>query len=150
MADLHGKSINVMQVMAGSDTAGISLCAIVYYVLETPRIQQRLHSELVSTGFSSPFSFKLLENLPYLAAVILEATRVHPGVGLPLERIVPPEGLGLSDGRYIPAGTIVGMNAWVVHQDKGVFGENRVFSSRNDGYRGLKRAWKPFSRGDPG
>lgn len=46
---------------------------------------------------------------------------MHPGVGLPLERVVPPEGLKLPDGRFIAAGTAVGMNAWVVHREKEIF-----------------------------
>lgn len=50
--------------------------------------------------------------------------RMHPGVGLPLERIVPDEGLTLPDGRFVPAGTIVGMSAWVVHMNKDVFGQD--------------------------
>lgn len=49
--------------------------------------------------------------------------RLHPGVGFPLERYVPQEGLDIGDF-HIPAGTIVGMNAWVVHRDKTIYGED--------------------------
>jgi cytochrome P450 len=42
---------------------------------------------------------------------------------MPLERVVPEEGLTLGRVR-LPAGTIVGMNAWVIHRDKKVYGEN--------------------------
>lgn len=40
-----------------------------------------------------------------------------------LERIVPQGGLTLH-GHYLPAGTIVGINAWVVHYDEDVFGDD--------------------------
>ena len=49
--------------------------------------------------------------------------RLHPGVGFPLERYVPEEGLRV-DNIFLPGGTIIGMNAWVVHYDKTVFGED--------------------------
>jgi len=49
--------------------------------------------------------------------------RLHPGVGFPLERYVPEEGLKVGDV-FLPRGTIVGMNAWVVHHDRTVFGED--------------------------
>lgn len=52
-----------------------------------------------------------------------EALRMHPGVGFPLERIVPASGARLC-GVDLPAGTIVGMNAWVVHEDTEIFGED--------------------------
>lgn len=47
--------------------------------------------------------------------------RMHPGVQLPLERIVPVGGATLCDV-HIPAGTIVGVNAAVVHRDTEIFG----------------------------
>lgn len=50
-----------------------------------------------------------------------EAMRLHPGVGMPLERVVPEGGATLC-GEFIPGGTIVGVNAWVVHHSKEVFG----------------------------
>jgi cytochrome P450 len=49
--------------------------------------------------------------------------RLHPGVGFPLERYVPEEGLRV-DNVFLPGGTIVGMNAWVVHYNKTIFGKD--------------------------
>jgi cytochrome P450 len=49
--------------------------------------------------------------------------RLHPGVGFPLERFVPEEGLKVDDV-FLPAGTIVGMHAWVVHRDRAIFGKD--------------------------
>lgn len=42
-----------------------------------------------------------------------------------LERIVP-EGGATFDGVFLPGGTIVGMNPWVVARDKKVYGEDAV------------------------
>jgi cytochrome P450 len=52
-----------------------------------------------------------------------EATRLHPGVGFPLERYVPPEGATLC-GHLLAPGTNVSMMAPVVQIDPEVFGED--------------------------
>lgn len=39
----------------------------------------------------------------YLQACVKEALRLHPATGLPLERIVPKDGVVLS-GTYFPSG----------------------------------------------
>ncbi|KAK2766963.1 hypothetical protein FQN54_006279 [Arachnomyces sp. PD_36] len=109
-------------VLAGSDTTAITLCAATYYVLKNPEVQRKLEKELDSANLEFPVSWKATQTLPYLDAVMLEAMRIHSGVGLMLERIVPKEGFTLPDGRYIPAGTIVGMNPWVIHRNEEVFG----------------------------
>jgi cytochrome P450 len=49
---------------------------------------------------------------------------MHPVIGGILERIVPAEGLTLSDGRFIAPGTKIGISAWVSSRDKSVYGED--------------------------
>lgn len=53
--------------------------------------------------------------------MIKEALRIHPAVALPLERIVPKDGLQINQ-HFIPEGTTIGINAWVVNYDTAVFG----------------------------
>jgi cytochrome P450 len=55
--------------------------------------------------------------------VIHETLRFHPNTGLILERVVPKEG-AVIDGYALPAGTIVGVNAWTIHFDKSIYGED--------------------------
>ena len=114
----------LINILAGSDTTAILLRAIVYYVLKDPRIHKKLQTELGEANLARPVTYKESHRLSYLDAVVLEACRVHPGVGLLLERIVPESGLTLADGTVIPPGTIVGMNAWVIHQNKSIFGQD--------------------------
>lgn len=52
-----------------------------------------------------------------------EAMRCCPGVSFPLERLVPEGGTELC-GFHLRAGTIVGMNAAVIHRDKSIYGED--------------------------
>ena len=59
--------------------------------------------------------------MPYFQACMREALRMHPAVGLLLERIVPLEGATIS-GAFLPGGTIVGINPWVAARDKNVYG----------------------------
>ena len=49
--------------------------------------------------------------LPYLNAVIEESLRIYPPAALSLTRIVPRGGARIL-GRYIPAGTGVGVTSW--------------------------------------
>jgi cytochrome P450 len=121
-------SYTVSNMNAGSDTTAISLRAIIYYTLKNPQTGKRLREELTlalhENRISLPISWKQSqEELPYLDAVIREALRLHPAVGLLLERVVPAEGLQLPDGPFLPAGTIVGANPWIIHRHQ-VFGDN--------------------------
>jgi cytochrome P450 len=122
-------SYTVSNMNAGSDTTAISLRAILYYTLKSPRVMAKLYEELTTAyqecRISLPVSWKQSqEELPYLDAVIKEAFRLHPAVGLLLERIVPTGGLQLpKGGPYLPAGTIVGANPWIIHRHS-IFGED--------------------------
>ena len=50
-----------------------------------------------------------------------EAERIHLAIVLPLERIVPAEGATICGQRF-SSGTVVEINAWVVHRDQAIFG----------------------------
>lgn len=96
-----------------------------YFLLKHPSTYQKLVKELDSAQVpNGPIPYAHTSELPYLNAVIREAIRLHPAVSMMLERVVPPGGLRLDDGRGIPAGTVVGINPWVVNRDFGVFGDD--------------------------
>ncbi|KAL1621649.1 hypothetical protein SLS56_009119 [Neofusicoccum ribis] len=105
-------------IAAGSDTTAISLRSILYYLLKHPQAHHKLVEELRSTKFET------FPSLPYMDAFVKEAMRLHPAVGMNMERVVPASGLELPDGAgRIQPGTIVGVNAWVIHRDPSVFGD---------------------------
>jgi cytochrome P450 len=91
------------------------------HLLRNPRCLSKLQDELRNTNLSPLPQWKETNALPYLGAVVKEALRIHPAVGLLLERIVPEGGVTLC-GQLFPAGTIVGCNPAVVHFDKKVYG----------------------------
>lgn len=110
---------------AGADSTSITLSTAMYHLLKNPSTYNRLQSEIDNAAklgkISDPITFKEAQELPYLQAVIKEALRIHPAVGLPLQRIVPPEGATLVGHRF-PAGTTVGIDGWVAHRNKSVYG----------------------------
>lgn len=114
----------LINMLAGADTTAITLRAIFYYLLRSPAAYAKLVSELDAANLPEPVTYRSTENLPYFNAVVKESMRLHPGVGLLLERIVPQGGLQMPDGSTIPTGTIVGLNPWVVHRDPKVFGDD--------------------------
>ena len=113
-------------INAGSDTIASTLRAIFYFLLKRPESLAELMAELKQAEAAGKLTVPLptwseCQALPYLNAVIKEGLRLNPAVALPLERIVPPTGLTIGDVRLLP-GTIVGINPWVLHRDRRIFG----------------------------
>ncbi|KAE8393372.1 hypothetical protein ETB97_003618 [Aspergillus alliaceus] len=109
-------------IAAGSDTTASTMAGAVYYILKNRSVYNRLREELRGAGLSTPAQWKEIRSLTYLDAVMREAMRIHPGIGLLIERVVPKGGFMLPDGRFVPEGTIVGMNPWVINRNESVFG----------------------------
>jgi len=93
-------------VAAGSDTTGISLRAIFYYIITNPGVYSKLMDEIntfVKDGkVSDPITFAESLKMRYFCACVKEALRMHSAVGYILPRYVP-EGGRLISGRYFPA-----------------------------------------------
>lgn len=123
----HVFLVGLANINAGSDTTATSLSGILYYLLRTPRVLAKLREEIESFTAQGQLSahptFKETQRMPYFDAVVKEALRLHSAVGLPLWRVVPEGGVDIA-GRYLPAGTNVGINAWVAHFNEGVWGSD--------------------------
>jgi len=127
-------SMAVSMAFAGSETTAISLAAVFYYLLQNPCCLQLLLEELDSAVSSNTLedrpsglvTWAESQKLPYLDACIKEAFRLHPAVGLTLERVVPVQGAEIC-GEHIAGGTIVGCNPWVIHRRTEVFGDDAQF-----------------------
>lgn len=122
-------ALTVANIFAGSDTTAISLRAVLYFLLKSPIILQKLLDELFEQKRLGNFKrtdglvdWDEVRELPYLNAVVKEALRCHPAAGLMLERVTPPHGVTVC-GQSIPGGTIIGCNAWVIHRDEKTFGD---------------------------
>ncbi|PSR79888.1 cytochrome P450 [Coniella lustricola] len=133
-------------IMAGSDTVAIALRTVFYMLMRHSAVYARLQAEIdaafvaftkPSSGTTepsvsnkhhtehTPFTFPLAAtaDLPYLTATINEALRIHPPVGLPLERVVPGAGLRMhNDSHILPPGTQVSCHAWPMHHLSSTWG----------------------------
>ncbi|TKA24724.1 hypothetical protein B0A50_05712 [Salinomyces thailandicus] len=115
-------------INAGSDTIGSTLRAIFYHLLKNPSTFDNLVKELQSAQQAGRLSAPLptwseCQALPYLNAVVKEAIRMNPALALSLERVVPSSGLQIGHV-FLPPGTIVGINPYVLHRDKRIFGDD--------------------------
>ncbi|KAJ9136521.1 Cytochrome P450 oxidoreductase [Coniochaeta hoffmannii] len=118
-------------VFAGSDTTAIALRAAIYFLIKNPDKMRRTVDEIDNADkegkLSHPISYKeSISHLPYTCAVIKEAMRLHPSVGLLMERHVPAQGAEIC-GKYIPGGTIVGINPWVLQHNPDVYEDPEAF-----------------------
>ncbi len=127
MSDKELLSHASSNIFAGSDTTAISLRSMFYYFCKNPDAYRKLVAEVdhldAQGKLSDPITFAESNRMPYLQASMKEAMRMHPAVGLLLERVVPEGGATIA-GRFLPTGTIVGANPWVVARDKAVYGED--------------------------
>jgi cytochrome P450 len=105
----HATMFNIIgaNIGAGSDTTGITLTAVIYYLMKNPECLRKLRLEIDTAEqeghVSSPMTFREGQQLPYLQATIKEALRLHPAVGQILARVVPEGGAELA-GRFFPPG----------------------------------------------
>ena len=127
MNDMAVLSMATSNVFAGSDTTAISIGSVLYHLCCNRQAKDKLMEEIVATQkdgqIGKTVAMDVARAMPYLQACLYEALRLFPAVGMTLPRVTPPEGIEI-DGRFIPGGTVVGANPWVVHQDKDVFGED--------------------------
>ncbi|KAJ4154034.1 hypothetical protein LMH87_010498 [Akanthomyces muscarius] len=144
-------------LLAGSDTTGISLRAVFYYVIRDSRVSTKLVSEIDTADAKGKLSEFVTYNesleLPYLQAVLKEAMRMHPAVGFPLERYTPAEGAEIC-GYSLPPGINVSISAPVIHLNKEVFGEDaehfrpeRWIEANQEQLKTMNRSFLAFGHG---
>ncbi|KAJ4347656.1 hypothetical protein N0V95_005229 [Ascochyta clinopodiicola] len=124
---LHTDLVCQQNIAAGSDTTAISLSAVIAYLSMYPEVlallRQELHDAANNSQLSDPATYREAQRLPYLQAVILETLRIHPAVGTLMVRVVGQGGAHIA-GQYFPPGTEVGINAWVIHNNRDIFGQD--------------------------
>ncbi|KAK7545388.1 cytochrome P450 71A23 [Phyllosticta citricarpa] len=97
-------------IVAGSGTGASCLSATTNFLLRNPDKMQRLVDE-VRSAFASDdeITMQSTSALKYLTACIDESMRLYPPAPSTLPRFVPPGGDEI-DGRWVPAGTAVGVH----------------------------------------
>ncbi|KAF4539081.1 putative cytochrome P450 oxidoreductase [Lasiodiplodia theobromae] len=120
--------LTTTNLIAGSDSTAIGLRAILYFLCRSPaaygKLQREIDEAFAAGELEAPTPrYADAAKLPYLQAVVTEALRAHAATGFVLEREVPAGGAEIA-GQAIPGGTIVGINSWVMHANKEVYGED--------------------------
>lgn len=112
---------------AGFDTISGALSAYLVFIARTKGCQATLHEELDQARKSGRLdeypTYDQASQLPYLQASIKESQRLHSAIGMSVPRVVPPEGATI-EGHLLPGGTVAGINPWVLHRNRSVFGDD--------------------------
>ncbi|KAH6643351.1 cytochrome P450 [Truncatella angustata] len=147
-------------ILAGGDTTSTAVKAILYYLIRNPESMNRLVAKLREAGLDSKgsiVSYSDASKIPYLSAVIREAMRLHPSVGMILPRGVPPGGAILLDEQgkryHMGGGTEIGFNPWVMQRDPDIFSDPDSFKPERwidtdaSRLKSMNRAWIAFGAG---
>ncbi|KAL4722199.1 hypothetical protein ACLX1H_010976 [Fusarium chlamydosporum] len=115
----------MINMIAGADTTAITIRSALYFGLKHPECWRRLTDEVLAAGFGDEVpAYKDVKALPYTDALIREALRMLPGVAMPMERYVPQEGFTLPNGDFLPGGTVLGMNPYILARNKSIYGQD--------------------------
>ncbi|KAK8130639.1 cytochrome P450, partial [Apiospora kogelbergensis] len=105
-----------------------------YHILDAQElnadVDKRLRLELTAARQNSQkpdLSWPVLENMPYLRAVIMKGLRLSPGLATRAQRVAPDRDLVYA-GPIIPARTPVGMTTMLIHTDPDLYPDPRHFN----------------------
>ena len=113
-------------VGGGVETTAFALTIASFHIINTPRIYERLHADLVA-AFPNRSTLELvpLEQMPYLKACIMEAVRLSYGLSARNPRTHD------KPVRYkeyvIPAGTTIAMTIPEVSHDEEIFPNSKEY-----------------------
>lgn len=105
-------------IVAGSGTTAVTLTYAVWAILSHADVRSKLEEEVSS--IPEDYNDTLLEKLPYLKAVILEALRLYGAAPGSLPRTTPENGIHVN-GYFVPAGVTMTTQAYTMHRDPDIF-----------------------------
>ena len=151
LSEDHLKSILADSFIAGFKTTATALRWVFVYLLNNPRVQDRIHQEL--STYSEPPGLKDRPALPYLQASLAEVLRCASPVPIPIPHRVTADTTVC--GYKIPKDTTVFLNLWGINHDPDWWDEpfefkpERFFNEQG-GYvppSASRRSYMPFSAG---
>ncbi|KAL8813202.1 MAG: hypothetical protein Q9200_000431 [Gallowayella weberi] len=134
---------------AGTLTTTHALKAATYHILANPDIHDKLMTELEAQipDPAKPPSLRVLEQMPYLSAIMHETLRIFYGNSHRLQRIFPSRVVTYKD-IIIPPGTPISMSAVHVHDNPTYFPDPYKFDPGR--WQGPNPPYKyivPFGKG---
>ena len=114
--------------VAAQDTTAGFISPLISLISINPRVLKALRGEIQAFEnagrLSNPVAtYDEIAEMPYFEACVREALRLQPPTPLILPRYVDKGGM-MIDGKEIPEGTEIGANPWVIHRDRGIFGDD--------------------------
>ncbi|OJJ33631.1 hypothetical protein ASPWEDRAFT_741538 [Aspergillus wentii DTO 134E9] len=115
-------------MVAASDTSAAFIGPFINNIIQNKHIYSRLRQEIQQFESSGQLAagvvtYEQTQNLPYFIACIKESLRYSPSIPFIMPRVVSKGGIEIN-GVYVPEGTEIGANPYVVHRNKEVFGED--------------------------
>ncbi|KAM4066854.1 cytochrome p450 [Hirsutella rhossiliensis] len=112
-------------LVAGSNTTAVTLCTLLYWVVSTPGIMDRLQHAVdgaVPPGVDIP-SFDMIKPVSYVQWVIWETLRIHSAFSLGLPREIP-KGNGPIEicGRMFYPGDVLSVPMYTLHHSMDIWG----------------------------
>jgi cytochrome P450 len=101
-------------LLAGHETAAVSLSWTWYLLAQYPEVERKLWSELRGVLNGRSPGVKDLSQLPYTERVIKEAMRLYPPAWAIVRNSLKDCEIG---GYRVPAGATLMMSQWVMHRD---------------------------------
>ncbi|ROT39950.1 flavonoid 3',5'-hydroxylase [Sodiomyces alkalinus F11] len=119
----------LLVLLAGADTTGTTFQALMLHILGNPSVYDKVMAEIDTATREGklppqgemPQHDQVLTHCPYYVACVREALRLNPAAPNIFPRLAPPGGLNL-DGKFVPEGTELTCNPWLVHRDENIYG----------------------------
>ncbi|KZL63538.1 cytochrome p450 [Colletotrichum incanum] len=111
-------------LVAGSDTTASVIRITMLHLMCNPRIYHKFKGvirEAINSGVSTPIMAEQGGKIPFLRALIYEGIRIRASATGLYPKTVPPQGDTIN-GKFIPGGTAIGMNAPGMLKSRAVFG----------------------------
>ncbi|KAL4920757.1 cytochrome P450-domain-containing protein [Aspergillus aurantiobrunneus] len=143
------------QLIAGSDTTSNTSCAILYWVLRTPGVIQKLHEvldEAIPKDIEVP-THAMVKDVNYLQWVIWETMRIHSTSAMGLPREIPEGNAPVEIcGHIFKPGDVLSVPSYSIHHSTEIWGPDAddFVPERWDPARltaRQKAAFIPFSTG---
>ncbi|KAI2709931.1 hypothetical protein DTO006G1_9212 [Penicillium roqueforti] len=118
-AEIHSNGF--ILIVAGSETSATLLSGCIFYLCTAPHVMSQLVAEVRSTfKQDSDMTFRAVEELKYMTAVIEESLRIYPPFVTSLSRIVPHGG-AVVNGHFLPEDTAVACHHYASYHSESNF-----------------------------